>query len=310
MPEMRAYHVAHVAVALVHRGAIVVDTIFSSSATDAEARFEAASLSKPVFATLVMMLARQGRLDLDAPLSRDDDWPKMTDPRGSAITARMVLSHSSGLPNNVGTAGPTLAFDPGTHWQYSGAAYRYLQRVVEHTTGEPLDTLAARLLFVPLEMRRTSFTETATSADDLPGHDRAGKTMPKNVFTHASASSSLRTTASDYARFLRAVLTATDDATSIVRAEDVAAMLTPAVAVDTALGLSWGLGWAVAPPVFFHWGSNPGFKSFVMGDMSTGTGVVILTDGDNGLELAPMIVRQVTGRDYRFFKFYMLHPND
>jgi len=307
---MLAYHVPDVAVAVVRRGAIVVDTVFSSSAADAEPRFEAASLSKPVFATLVMMLARQGRLDLDAPLGGDDDWPTMADTRGKAITARMVLSHTSGLPNSVGNAGPTLAFDPGARWQYSGAAYRYLQRVVEHATGERLDALATRMLFVPLGMRQTGFTETTTRADDLPGHDRGGNAMPKNVYTRASAASSLRTTAVDYARFLRAVLTATGDTSSIVRAADVAAMLTPAVAVDTTLGLSWGLGWAVAGPAFFHWGSNPGFKSFVMGDRSTGTGIVILTDGDNGLELAPAIVRRVTGRDYRFFKFYMLHPND
>lgn len=310
VPEMRAYHVPDVAVAVVRRGAIVVDTVFSSSAADAEPLFEAASLSKPVFATLVMMLARQGRLDLDAPLGGDDDWPTMADPRGKAITARMVLSHTSGLPNGVGNAGPTLAFDPGARWQYSGAAYRYLQRVVEHATGQPLDVLATRMLFVPLDMQHTGFTETTTRANDLPGHDRDGRVMPNNVFRRASAASSLRTTAVDYARFLRAVLTATDDTSSIVRTADVAAMLTPAVVVVTTLGLSWGLGWAVAGPVFFHWGSNPGSKSFVMGDRSTGTGIVILTDGDNGLELAPAIVRRVTGRDYRFFKFYMLHPSD
>jgi len=36
----------------------------------------------------------------------------------------------------------------------------------------------------------------------------------------------------------------------------------------------------------------------------------MLTDGDNGLELAPQLVRVVTGRRYAFLRFYMLHPTD
>jgi hypothetical protein len=62
--------------------------------------------------------------------------------------------------------------------------------------------------------------------------------------------------------------------------------------------------------VLFHWGSNPGFKSFVFADRSSHVGLVMLTDGDNGLELAQQLVRVVTGRRYAFLRFYMLRPTD
>ena len=62
--------------------------------------FSAQSMSKPVFAYRVMKLHEQGVLDLDAPLTRyTPDLFVEHDPRLQEITARRVLSHTSGLPN-------------------------------------------------------------------------------------------------------------------------------------------------------------------------------------------------------------------
>jgi hypothetical protein len=57
-------------------------------------------------------------------------------------------------------------------------------------------------------------------------------------------------------------------------------------------------------------GSNPGFKAFAMGDRSRRRGFVLLTNGDNGLELAATAARVIMQRDYPWFRFYMLHPHD
>jgi len=100
--------------------------------------FEAASLSKPVFAYGVLLLAREGRLDLDAPLTRYTETPPVPgDPRLEGITARLVLSHSTGFPNWrpgrwTDAPGPlTIDFDPGTRFGYSGEGYEYLRLAVE-----------------------------------------------------------------------------------------------------------------------------------------------------------------------------------
>ncbi|HJY42540.1 MAG TPA: serine hydrolase domain-containing protein, partial [Steroidobacteraceae bacterium] len=62
--------------------------------------FEAASLSKPVFAYLVLRLADRGEFDLDRPLYEMLEYPRLAhDERYKRITARIVLSHGTGLPN-------------------------------------------------------------------------------------------------------------------------------------------------------------------------------------------------------------------
>ncbi len=68
-----------------------------AGAVDAATIFEAASLSKPVFASAVLRLTAAKALDLDRPL--DEILPLAADPRAKLITARHVLSHSSGLQN-------------------------------------------------------------------------------------------------------------------------------------------------------------------------------------------------------------------
>jgi hypothetical protein len=62
-----------------------------------------------------------------------------------------------------------------------------------------------------------------------------------------------------------------------------------------------------SPPTL---GSKPGFKNFVFIDRTYGLGIVMFTNADNGLEIAPTLVGAVTGRQYPLFRFYMLHPND
>ena len=241
---MRAEHVPHVAVAVVRGDGTIVDTVLSSGARAATPGdvFEAASLTKPVFAALVMSLIRDSVIRLDAPLSSYPGWPRMSDPRAGAITIAMVLSHSSGLGNGDADSAKRLAFDPGHGWRYSGAAYRYLQRVVEHATGQPLDTLLRTRVFAPLGMGRSSMVDAARPESAwFVGHDRAGRPLPRDRFVRASASTSLRTTARDYARFLQAVMAGGRDGSPLWRA-DVAAMLEPRASVDSSLGIRWGLG--------------------------------------------------------------------
>jgi len=115
-----------------------------------ETLFEAASMSKPVFATAVLRMAERGELDLDQPLHQMLPYERIShDPRSEALTARLVLSHRTGLPN----WGPeTLEFinDPGGKFGYSGEGYVYLQRALEATTDLTLDELVRREAVDPL----------------------------------------------------------------------------------------------------------------------------------------------------------------
>jgi len=62
--------------------------------------FEAASLTKPIAAYCAMKLVEEGKLELDKPLFEYLEYPDLGDDgRAKVITARMVLSHQTGLPN-------------------------------------------------------------------------------------------------------------------------------------------------------------------------------------------------------------------
>lgn len=169
LPEwMRLAQVPGLAMAVVERGAVawrgnfgVVNATTGGAVTD-DTLFEAASMTKAVFAYAVLRLAEQGKLALDAPLVdvfRPAYFP--TDARIDRITARHVLSHTSGLPNWGDDAKPeTLrpAFDAGTRFRYSGEGYFWLQLAVEHLTGVGLDRFMRDMVLDPAGMRDSAFT--------------------------------------------------------------------------------------------------------------------------------------------------------
>lgn len=135
--------------------------------------FAAASLSKPVVATIAWTLYREGAFDVDRPLVEllDDDVP--TGRWAGEITARHALMHASGLPNWRFEPGPlNAAFEPGTAWRYSGEGYVLVQRALETATARALERLARDVVFGPLGMASSSF---------LPRPDLATRAVPPHV---------------------------------------------------------------------------------------------------------------------------------
>ena len=88
---------------------------------------EAASLSKPVFAYLVMQLVSEGVIDLDKPMNDYVPLPNQGDARAKVITARHALSHSTGWRNwrNNTTQALTSDFEPGSRFGYSGEGFYF-----------------------------------------------------------------------------------------------------------------------------------------------------------------------------------------
>jgi CubicO group peptidase (beta-lactamase class C family) len=123
-----------------------------------ETVFEAASLGKPVFAYAVLRLVDAGILDLDRPLFDYLPIPDADNPRMKRVTARHVLSHTTGLANWRQQPLPLEpAFEPGTAFSYSGDAYFYLQRVVEALTNKPFSRLMSEQVLDPLGMSQSSY---------------------------------------------------------------------------------------------------------------------------------------------------------
>lgn len=124
-----------------------------------ETLFPAASLSKPVFAYAALRLVDQGKLDLDRPLKLYVPDHAPADARGDRVTARHVLSHSSGYRNWRNRADQPLTpeFEPGARFQYSGEGFYYLQRAVEHITSMGFEQFMQDTLLGPLGMTSSTF---------------------------------------------------------------------------------------------------------------------------------------------------------
>ncbi len=102
---MKDADVPGLSLAVVRDGQVVYRRVFgvrdagTGAPVDDDTVFEAASLSKPVFAYTVLKLVDVGQLDLDAPLAKYLPGDYAEDPRLRSITARRALSHTTGFPN-------------------------------------------------------------------------------------------------------------------------------------------------------------------------------------------------------------------
>jgi len=288
----------------------------SSAPVDDDTIFEGQSMSKPVFAYRVMKLCEMGVLDLDAPLTRyTPERFVENDPRLDLVTARRVLSHTTGWPNWRSTDDPLrFNFTPGDRWSYSGEGYHYLQSVVTRLVGH-VDTtrcgtfemhyrvcatdfgdyMTANVL-KPFGMTRSGYVWTEAIGKNQAGaHDKDGTPFARrrstaiDVARYGSAGS-LLTTAGDYAKFLTEVMAPKPADAFRLNGASRTEMLRPQVGVpESPIPAQWALGWQVwrldKGQAIAHGGDDDGFHSLSAFFPAQRSGFVVLTNGDGGVDL-------------------------
>jgi CubicO group peptidase (beta-lactamase class C family) len=285
--------------------------------------FEAASLSKPMFAFICMKLVEQGILDLDKPLteyvSKDSIekfflFHKIQDNRFYKITARMCLSHSAGLPN--GRYGyVSINFDPATDMHYSGEGISYLQFVVEHLTRKNLQVLAKEYVFEPLSMDSSSYVweEERFRENISDSHGSGGQTV---IFTRKNwkpmASYSLITNAEDYGKFMAMMLSQQG-----LKKETYEEMwkIQSKAKTNFLASMNWGLGVGLYETelgrAFWHWGDMGTVKAYMIGIPQEKSGVVLFTNSANGLNMAYNLIEMcIGGKNHDFFKVLNIQSYD
>lgn len=267
--------------------------------------FEAASLSKPVFAWLVMRLVDEKRIDLDRPFAQTFDYARIPDKAAYAqLTPRMVLTHRTGLPNWVDgdTHFPErvtpVPFEhpPGTAYSYSGEAFQLLQTFVERRTGLTLQELFQAHL--GRWMPHSTFTRplppgTQASRGYRSAKQAGGGRDMTNLTDYPMSAASLVTTAQDYARFLS--LVCKREGLSRAAYDD---MLRPQALMprgDAPFAASRGLSWVITDRGgtmrVSHTGSNGEYRAYAGFDPGSGDGVVMLTNGVNGRRLIDALLQ-------------------
>ncbi|MFT5141916.1 MAG: CubicO group peptidase (beta-lactamase class C family) [Rhodothermales bacterium] len=276
-------------------GAYGVRSMATDPPVDTLSVFEAAALTKPVVALAALQMVDEGLLNLDRPLSEYFEYPDLAHSgRATGITARMVLSHTSGLPNWRPSGGQLNVVNaPGKTFAYSGEGFIYLQRVLESIARRPLHAIVEDRVLTPVGMPNSSLVWKPEFGPVVAvGHSDIGTPFDKFTPSEANAAYSLHTTAADYARFLAFSL-AGGGLSAETRAE-----LTETQA-DAGDGLAWGLGWGLeSTPLgraVWHWGDNRGFKAFVAGYPADGRGFVFFSNSDNGMLALHRLVEILDG---------------
>jgi CubicO group peptidase (beta-lactamase class C family) len=272
-----------------------------------ETIFEAASLTKPFFAYAAMKMVESGELSLDRPLCEFVPREEIEKELGHSldlegfhgdwfrkITARHVLSHSSGLPHGERGKPFPLFFEPGTKYRYSADGYFYLQQVMEHLTGQSLDALMQKMAIEPLGMAASRMVwQDRYEKEAAVGHDVLGETDGKfRKRTQAHAGATLYTTAKDYAQFVMAMMNDVG-----LKPETIREMLSPQI--DVSKDVYWGLGFGLEKnpngDAFWQWGDYGIFRNYVVGYKKQKIGLVYLTNSFNGLSIGQDLVRAAIG---------------
>jgi CubicO group peptidase (beta-lactamase class C family) len=255
-------------------------------------------------------LCEKGVIGLDTPLTKYAPKPFLEgDPRLELITARHVLSHTSGFQNFRSGQNPLkIHFTPGEKFLYSGEGYSYLQSVVTHLTGQVdprscatyeagLEVCATDIghymkanLLVPFGMASSGYLwdEDLEKRVARP-HNPKGKPLDKGKPRAADAAryaavGGLHTTPTDYAKFLLEVIDPKPSDGFRLNRASLKEMVRPHVKVDDST--SWALGWQIRHTnnvnLIQHQGGHRGFQAFAAASVEGKSGYVVMTNGESG----------------------------
>ncbi len=294
---LRQARVPGVAIAKIEHGRLAWTAAYGERAPGqpmtTDTVFNVASLTKPVFALMTLQLVAHDRLRLDDTLSGDWLDPDIAnDPRSRLLTARLALSHQTGLPNWRGNEKLAFEFEPGTRHEYSGEGYEYLRRAIEHRTGTSMRSLMRQTVLKQVSMPHTWFGWNDKAREHLAiGYNEAGQPYPDTGLEGrpANAAANMLTTVDDYGRFAAWVARGADLPRPLF------AQMTRPQSLNTHPAEHFGLGWRIVQvddhAVLSHDGRERGVRTQVFVVPSTGEGLVILTGSDNGELLTRPLVR-------------------
>jgi CubicO group peptidase (beta-lactamase class C family) len=259
--------------------------------------FQIASVSKNFAATLVLMLAEDGVLDLHEPVRR---WLPEAPPAWPDIALHHLISNSSGIghwtqagidPSALDTKDQTLRtllqapllFEPGTRFSYSSPAFLAASVVVERITGASFGQLLSERILRPLELMSTA---SGTAPRDVATGHHNGTPQPAWDLSVMTGAGNMWSTADDlltYAHALASGRLVSERSLRLMRTQH-ATMAEPDATPDgrlvvTGYGYGHWLGTFDGRPAYLHTGDNPGYKS-ILGWLPDGVTIVGLSNED------------------------------
>lgn len=285
---------------------------------NAATRFNVASITKTVTAETALRLVDAGELDLDEPLGAYWVDPDIAgDPRLQSLTARTVLTHTTGFPNwRFFRSDGKLAFAraPGEAYGYSGEGFEYLARAISNKLQRPFPQVVQERVFEPagmrhavMEIRRDGLRDVAIPIDD-EGTTHPMWCRPKGWCREEgsySAADDMLVTVPDYARFLAMIARdeSGDAGTPLSRGgalidtgDDAVVDCEDSTTVECPRAQGYGLGFQVieydAMRILGHGGNDWAEVALGYLRLPTRDGLIIFLNAPNqrGLEAMPELV--------------------
>ncbi len=282
---------------IVHHNVYGIKNSSTNEKVDFKTLFEAGSITKTVFAFIVMRIYEKGLINLDKPLYQYLDFKDIShDDRYKKITARLVLSHQTGFPNWA-RGKFELKFDPGTRFGYSGEAFEYLKRVLEKITDKSISELIKEEFIVPLGLKDIYFSSDEFSIELLAnGHKNEITSSKRNIKSPMMAFSMI-TKADAFAQFAIAL----KNKKGLKQKTYNQLFKIHSTRQD---GTHWGLGFRIEDSKFGrtygHSGStNPGFIGNYVHYDKLDMGFIVLTNSQMGGWLSLPLLTQflITGKN-------------
>ena len=278
--------------------------------------FRLASVTKQFTATAILLLAKDGTLSIDDPVSKhvSGPWPAYA----NGVTIRHLLTHSSGLrdyDDNVPDAPPqltdadvqafvvkqtSLLFTPGEKYRYSNTGYAILARIVEHTSRQPFPAFLKARIFKPLGMKNTiaHIEGTDTIKHRAYGHSRTATGWKRNDQSATSAvlgDGGIYSNIGDLAKWIRAL-----DRCTLLDCATLQQSWTSAKLNDgtpTNYGFGWRLETRDGARAISHTGETRGFRNALLRYPDKKIVVILLTNRNEGTPAAEAarLVKEIGG---------------
>lgn len=279
---------------------------------DADTIFRWASLSKTVAGTLSARLAEDQVFSLNDPLGKFNTSLRLPADAQNTLTVEQLLSQRTGLPRNAydgwleggrdprdiraSLAAVPLLCPPGSCHSYQNIAYDTIREVVEAATHQPYAEQARQRLFLPLGMTSATIgLEGLRGAKHWARPSRNGRTLPLlEAYYRVPAAAGVNSDIVDLAKWMQAQM---GQAPAVLPAKVLADIQSPRVRTGRPYGNSplgrtlqhpgYGLGMRSFTykdhRLFGHSGAVDGYRSTMMFDPATRTGVVMLWNSEASL---------------------------
>lgn len=285
-----------------------------------DTRFQAASLTKVITAYTFFRLLDQGLITLDRPLLEYYPYDRLAHTKAAEkITARMVLTHRTGLlnwegdvPTDAWRKSPlTLQFEPGSDYMYSGEGFYFLQETLEHITGQSFQQLVEEQVLKPLAMSKSNIVwNDSLIANAAYGHYELSKPRRLGTYRNSNAAYTLYTTSADYLTFIQKALlngeglkesTHQQMMTRSAEAKKGPAGSPEDKYVPCALGLRMQIN--EIGTAYWHTGSNPGFRCFFITYPASKETITVFMNSDTAFPAMKKLMQLLLSPNQTFWAY-------